>query len=1201
MTLTLRQRTLITLLLLISICTTRQTFAQCLTWLNEGSAGFSAAGAQYTSIATDPSGIPYIVYMDEGAGNKATVKKMSGGVWTTVGIAGFTPSRADYTSIAISATGIPYVVYMDQSASDKASVMRFNGSSWVNVGAVGFTPGKAENTVIAIDAFGTPYVAFIDWVASRRVSVMKYNGAEWQVVGSYGISVAQTAYIDLALNSSGLPSVAYKDLGNGGKATVQSFNGTVWGSVGTPGFSAGVADYVSLVFANDTPFIAYSDASAGRKLTAAKHNGLTWTAAGTAGFSTGRADNVALATDAAGVPYVSYSDSANGYKMTVASYNGAAWTTTGTGAFTTDSTNFNSIAISPANKIYVAFADGNTANRASVMSFDNGIGPLSGNRLLCPGTSQTLSNFLTGGTWSSSNASIATVGATGIVTGVAAGTAIISYTATGSCGAVTATAVVTVNTYVDAITGSTQVCTGIAATFASSTTGGTWSSSNTTVGTIGATSGAFAPLTVGTTIITYAVAGYCSDTALVTVSTTPSVITGGLTVCSGAAATLSSAPSGGTWVSATPAVATITAAGGIVSALVAGTTIMTYTAVGGCYRTTVLTVNATPPAITGTTEVCVSGNTPLANPLAGGVWTSSNTAVATVVSASGVVVGVTPGTAHITYTVAGGCYTTTVVTVQILPSTITGPSSVCVGSVASLTCTPTGGTWSSSNTAVATTSGSLVTGVSVGTANITYQLASGCSRILFFTVTAPPTAISGTTTVCEGTSSTLSSFPPGGTWSASNANVTVGASTGIVTGVTVGTSIISYQLGTGCFVTTTATINPSPAVIAGASNVCVGMSTTLTSTPTGTWSSSSLTTATVGSSTGIVTGIAPGIVTIFYTIPSGCYRTKVMTVNAMPTLAAVGGPTSVCVGDSVSLTASIAGGLWSISTGRAFVSAAGKMRGIASGADTVLYSIPTVCGLIATRYPITVNAIPSAGTLIGPTEVCRGNTISLSSTVTGGTWRSSNVVFAGVSSAGVVTGYVPGMVTIFYRVFNTCGADTATADITITTVPVVAATTASADSVCVTDTVRLYNATAGGSWSSIDASVGSVDASGLVTGIGYGPVTFRYIVTNDCGADTANYTIFVKRASDCPVSIGNIAKATTAVYPNPCQQSVTITLPVAGIAQIVAADGRMVYALVLKKGENAVTLPQTMSPGLYTVRLQLTDGTVTTTKLIVTM
>jgi uncharacterized protein YjdB len=1172
--------------------------AQCFLWTNEGSAGFSGAGSHYSSIATDASGVPYVVYMDESVGNKATVKKMSGGVWTTVGTTGFTPSRADYTSVAVSATGVPYVVYMDHSASEKASVMRFNGTSWVNVGATGFTPGKAENTIIAIDATGTPYVAFIDWVASRRVSVMKFNGAEWQVVGSYGISVGQASYIDLALNSSGLPSVIYKDLANGGKATVQTFNGSVWGNIGTPGISAGEADYVSLTFANDTFFIAYADASIGRKLVARKYNGVSWLPAGTAGFSTGRANDIALTTDAAGVPYICYSDSATGYKMTVARYNGSTWTTTGTSAFTADSTNFNSIAISPTNKIYVAFADGNTANRVSVMSFDNGIGPISGNRLLCPGTSQTLSNFLAGGTWSSSSTSIATVSATGIVSGMAAGTAIISYTATGSCGVATATAVVTVNAYVDAISGSTSLCTGIAASFASTTTGGTWSSSNTTVGTISTSSGAFLPIATGTTIITYALAGYCSDTAFVTVTTTPSVITGALTVCSGGAATLSSAPAGGTWVSSSPSVATISSPGGVVSAVAAGTTTMTYTLVGGCNRVAVLTVNATPPAITGTTEVCVSGNTPLSNALVGGVWTSSNTAVATVVSSTGVVVGVTPGTVHITYTVAGGCNTNTVVTVQILPSTITGPSSVCVGSVASLTCTPTGGTWSSSNTAVATTSGSVVTGISAGTANITYQLASGCSRVLFFNVTAPPTSIAGTTTVCEGTSSTLSSFPPGGTWSASNSNVTVGTSTGVVTGVTVGTSTISYQLGSGCFVTTTVTINASPAIIVGASNVCVGMSATLTSTPTGTWSSSSLTTATVGSSTGVVTGIAPGTVTIFYTIPSGCYRIKVMTVNAMPTLAVVSGPTSVCVGDSVSLTASIAGGLWSISTGRAFVSAAGKMRGIASGVDTVLYSIPTVCGLIATRYPVTVNAIPSAGTLIGPTEVCSGNTISLSSTVSGGTWRSSNVVFAGISSSGTVTGYIPGAVTIFYRVFNACGADTATADITITTLPVAAATTALADSVCVGDTVRLFNATAGGSWSSIDASVGSVDASGLVTGIGFGPVTFRYIVTNDCGADTANYTIYVKRATECLTRTEEWKLSETLLYPNPCQRFVTIEVPEEGTALIIAVDGRTLASLTLKKGINGIDLSHFAGAGLYTVHIRLSSGKSTAVKLV---
>src|SRR5206468_10532504 len=97
-------------------------------------------------------------------------------------------------------------------------------------------------------------------------------------------------------------------------------------------------------------------------------------------------------------------------------------------------------------------------------------------------------------------------------------------------------------------------------------------------------------------------------------------------------------------------------------------------------------------------------------------WSSSNTAVATV-SNSGLVSGVTPGTATITATSEGksGTSSVTVTNVPVATVDVTPPSaSVQAGQTVQLTATPkdAGGTplsgrtvtWSSSNTAVAAVS-----------------------------------------------------------------------------------------------------------------------------------------------------------------------------------------------------------------------------------------------------------------------------------------------------------------------------------------------------------------------------------------------------------------------------------------------------------------------------------------------------------------
>jgi trimeric autotransporter adhesin len=727
----------------------------------------------------------------------------------------------------------------------------------------------------------------------------------------------------------------------------------------------------------------------------------------------------------------------------------------------------------------------------TVITVDSLPTPTFGTDSVCVGTFAVLGNTSPGGTWSSEHTAIATVNALGHVYGVSGGVDTISYTLTATGCYVLQS--FTVNA-MPAITGRNTVCIGDTIMMGDVSSGGTWSSSNNSRATVTPGTGIVTGVAAGLDTISYTTSSGCVIIKQITVRNLPNAISGLSNFClSGGNTTYTDISGAGTWSSSNSAIATINAATGVAGGVALGVDTITFTLTStGCSITKSVSVDALPAAVTGTDTVCVGASVVLNDVDAGGTWTSSNNAVATVTSGgsvTGVSAVVAGGVATITYTLGTGCTATYPITVLATPNAIGGPSTVCVtqGSVTE-TEVSTGGTWSSSNPAIANiTGGGVVTGPGPGSGTVTLSYTNpvtGCAATKSFTVNPLPSAISGSTTVCNGANISLTDPTGGGSWSSqSPAIATVGAGTGVAGGVALGTTNITYTLPTGCYTTQSETVNLSASPITGATfQVCVGSTITLSdATLGGTWSASSGLATVSG---GIVGGVSAGTLTITYNAPSGCSATAIVTVNPLPN--AITGSPTVCVGGNVVLTETTGGGTWSSSTPGSATVAGGTIGGVAVGTTTITYTLPTGCYV---TKPETVNA--AAAAITGSTfQVCVGSTITLSDPTPGGTWSTSSGL-ATVSASGVVGGVAAGTVTITCSTPSGC---TATALVTVNPLP---APIGGPNTVCLGATVIETEATGGGTWSSSAPGTATI-VGGTLGGASIGTTTIVYTLPTGC-------------------------------------------------------------------------------------------------------
>ncbi|MDG1333239.1 MAG: gliding motility-associated C-terminal domain-containing protein [Crocinitomicaceae bacterium] len=340
------------------------------------------------------------------------------------------------------------------------------------------------------------------------------------------------------------------------------------------------------------------------------------------------------------------------------------------------------------------------------------------------------------------------------------------------------------------------------------------------------------------------------------------------------------------------------------------------------------------------------------------------------------------------------------VTVYPIP-TLLGNSTVCIGSTTQLTGSGTVHPflpWMSSNPAVATvTNTGLITGISVGTTDITYMDINDCQTTITLTVSALDDASFTTTDFCEGTVSPAPVVAtPGGTFFYNPNPVdgsTVDLNTGSITnGVGGSTYTIAYTTIGACPATSTQTVSVNAAPTINVPNYTVCNSGTITLTATGATTYSWSPATNLSASTGASVDFTAGTTTTYDvsgTDANGCVGVgqTTVTVAPNPTIDA-GVDQTLCEGDFLTLSGN--GGVlyvWDngVTDGLPFNPPVGTTTYTVTGSDAN--------GCTSTdQVDINVNPSPTVA-INGTSQYCAGTfaTLSASGVFTSYLWSTGAV------------------------------------------------------------------------------------------------------------------------------------------------------------------------------------------------------------------
>jgi len=595
-------------------------------------------------------------------------------------------------------------------------------------------------------------------------------------------------------------------------------------------------------------------------------------------------------------------------------------------------------------------------------------------------------------------------------------------------------------------TGGTTICAGASASIsASGATSYSWlpsgSLSNASIAN---------PTASPTTTTTYTVtgtAGSCTNTATVTIvvnpipnitatPNAPNICAGGtVSFIANGATSYSWAPSAG--LSSTSIYNPVATPGVTTTYTVTGTSLgCSNSATATVTVTTIPTVNAT----SGSSPICAGSSTTLT---ASGA-TTYTWSPATGLSSTTVATPTASPASTTTYTVTGttnGCSATSSLTLGVSAAptvSVTGGGNICAGG--SVTLTASGASSYSWSPTTGLSNPNISNPVASPSSTTTYTVTGSngvCTSTQTVTVSViaiPVIAITGNTTICGGTSTSLiASGATSYTWSPA-----LGLSSTIVANPTaypaITTTYTITGVSSGCSGSNTVTVNITSAptvVVTGAGSICAGSSTNLAASGANTYTWLPTTGL---SNPNIANPIASPTTTTTYTVTgnNGCTATAnaLVTVIPIPSVS-VSGTNTICNGGATVLTASGATNYAWLPAGD--LSNPSVSNPTATPTTTTTFTVTGSTGSCSSSatYMVTVNPIP---TVVSSTDVtiCAGSSTNLTSSgATTYSWSPST----GLSNANIANPVATPAATTTYTVTGTSLGCSSTASLTVTVTP----------------------------------------------------------------------------------------------------------------------------------------------------------------------